>query len=107
MIKPCGHKVIVKPDEVDKTSDGGIILVVDEKMEKSGIQRGTLVSHGPQAWKAFSNDFTGEPWANTGDYVLFARFAGKFIQDPFTKEEFLIMNDEDVLAIMSEETENV
>lgn len=103
MIKPCGHKVIVKADPVQKTSEGGILIVADEKMEKAGIQRGTLVAHGPQAWKAFSNDFTGEPWASPGDYVVYARFAGKFIEDPYTKEEYLIMNDEDILAIMSEE----
>lgn len=103
MIKPCGHKVIVKPDDIETETEGGIILKVDEKMEKGGIQRGILVAHGNQAWKAFSNDFTGKPWANPGDYVIFAKFAGKFIQDPFTEEEYLIMNDEDVLAIITEE----
>lgn len=104
MIKPVGHRVIVKPDEVEKTyGDVGIVVYIeDEKREQAGIMVGTIVSAGDQAWKAFSKDFDGEPWAKEGDYVFYARHAGKFIQDPYTEEMFLIMNDEDVLAVIIE-----
>lgn len=102
MIKPNGHKVIVKADEVQKMSKGGIIMAVDERLEKAGIQRGILVDYGDQAWKAFSNDFTGEPWAKKGDYVIFSKFAGKFIQDPVDDAIYVVLNDEDVIATIRE-----
>ncbi len=104
MIKPTGHRVLIKPDKVEKTTASGIILGIDEKLEKGGIQRGLLVDHGDQAWRAFSIDFTGEPWANKGDYIYFSRYAGKFVQDPADPDtEYMIMNDEDILGIITDE----
>ena len=102
MINPKGHRIIIKPDKVEDTSAGGIILQVDEKLEKAGIQRGVLVAVGDQAWKAFSTDFTGEPWANVGDYIYYSRYAGKIQIDPIDDEEYMILNDEDVLSVITE-----
>lgn len=99
MITPNGHKVLVKPDETEKKSKGGIIFAgVDERLEKANMQVGMLVAYGKQAWRAFSNDFTGLPWAEVGDYVLWSRFAGKIIIDPVDGEEYMILNDEDIIA---------
>jgi len=104
MIKPTGHRVLIKPDKVEKTTASGIILSIDEKLEKGGVQKGLLVDHGDQAWKAFSIDFSGKPWANKGDYIYFSRYAGKFVQDPADPEtEYMIMNDEDILGVITEE----
>ena len=104
MIKPTGHRVLIKPDKVEKTTASGIILNIDEKLEKGGVQKGLLVDHGNQAWKAFSTDFTGKPWANKGDYIYFSRYAGKFVQDPADPDtEYMIMNDEDILGVITDE----
>ena len=103
MITPIGHKILVKPDKVDTTSKGGLILAIDEKLERAGQIRGTLVAMGSQAWKAFSSDFTGAPWAQIGDRVIFSRYAGKCVIDPETEEEFQLMNDEDLVAIVTGE----
>ena len=104
MIKPTGHRVLIKPDKVEKTTAGGIILNIDEKLEKGGVQKGLLVDIGPQAWKAFSKDFNGKPWAVIGDYIYFSRYAGKFVQDPADPEtEYMIMNDEDILGVITDE----
>lgn len=103
MIRPNGHRVIVSPDKVETESAGGIVFAgVDERLEKAGVQRGVLVAYGEQAWKAYSNDFTGEPWANVGDYIFFSRYAGKLLIDPIDDAEYMIMNDEDVLAVIQE-----
>lgn len=104
MIRPTGHRVLIKPDRIEKTTAGGIILTMDEKLEKGGIQRGLLVDYGPQAWKAFSVDFSGERWAEKGDYIYFSRYAGKFVQDPADPDtDYMIMNDEDILGIITDE----
>lgn len=105
MIKPTGHRVLIKPDKVEKTyGEMNIVLSIDEKLEKGGVQKGLLVDHGDQAWKAFSIDFSGEPWAKKGDYIYFSRYAGKFVQDPADPEtEYMIMNDEDILGVITDE----
>lgn len=104
MINPTGHRVLVKLDKVETTTSSGIILNIDEKLEKGGMQTGILVDHGHQAWKAFSVDFSGEPWANKGDYIYFSRYAGKFVKDPADPEtEYMIMNDEDILGVITDE----
>jgi len=104
MRQPKGHRVIVKLDSVETVSAGGILLQgsIDERLEKAGIQLGIVVAYGDQAWKAFSTDFTGKPWANVGDYIFFARYAGKILIDPIDGEDYMIMNDEDILAVIEE-----
>lgn len=103
MLIPLGHTILVKPDEIETKTKSGIVLVIDEKLEKAGQMLGTLVAIGDQAYKAFSSDFTGEPWALPGDRVLFSRYAGKNVVDPETGENYLIMNDDDLkLKIVGE-----
>jgi chaperonin GroES len=107
MIKVTGHRVLIKEDPVEKKTKGGIILATDEKRERAGLMHGILVSVGPDCWKAFRKidregiERDGEPWARKGDYVLFARHAGRFIKDPTNGDEFVIMNDEDILGVIS------
>jgi co-chaperonin GroES (HSP10) len=67
---------------------------------------GTLAAIGPQAWKAFGPNFTGEPWANVGDRVYFAQYSGKIVKDPDTGEEYKLMNDEDITAVVAAGKEN-
>lgn len=94
-IVPVGHRVLVKPLPLEKQSKGGIILSHDERKEKAQV-RGTVVSIGPTAWKAFDN---GEPWAAVGDEVWFAQYGGYLVRDPETDEEYRLLNDEDVCAV--------
>jgi co-chaperonin GroES (HSP10) len=37
-----------------------------------------------------------------GDYIVFAKHAGKKIKDPYTDEVFVALNDEDVIAKFKE-----
>jgi len=102
-IKVLGHTVLVKPDKVEKKTDWGFDLQINERQEESAQITGTVVSVGDQAWKAFSVDFTGEPWAKVGDHVVFSKFAGRYVTDPYTEEVYMLMNDEDIRAIITEE----
>lgn len=115
MFHPCGHRVIVRRDHVKETyGDSGIIIAVDEsakKMEKANVQTGVVVAVGPDAWKAFrmldenGKEVNGKSWAKPGDYVLYAKYAGRNVDDPFTPDEgdLIILNDEDILTIITEE----
>lgn len=106
MIEPVGHSVIVEVEQVETETDWGfqVITATDQrKLEQAGQVIGTVVAIGSQAWKAFSPDFTGEPWVNVGDKVFFSRYAGKNIQEPGSEKIYLLLNDEDIRARIVEE----
>lgn len=114
MFRPCGHRIIVRRDPVEETTAGGIIVTTSEsarKLEAANCQTGVIISIGPDAWKAFrmidenGKEKNGRPWATPGDYVLFAKYAGRNINDPATpgEEDLIILNDEDVIALITEE----
>ena len=100
MLRPLGPRVIVRPDEFDKADPvyesakrAGIVIQKD-KREQQAVVKGTVVSIGSVAFHAPVGD--GTPWVAVGDRVYYAKFAGKEIVDPETKEELLLLNDEDL-----------
>lgn len=109
MIKPAGHRLVVKPfkqEEVDpvlkKAQESGFlknfeIVNSNKAREDASVDKGVVLDIGPTAWK----DFGGEAWCKKGDVILFAKFAGKFTTDPETEEDVVILNDEDVVAVVS------
>ena len=100
MLEPTGHHVLIRPDEVEEISEGGIVVVSDEtqrKREHAATTTGTIVAVGKNAWKAFDD---GEPWANVGDRVYFTRHVSKDIKDG--DEHYFLMTDDNVLCILKE-----
>lgn len=96
-IKAVGHRVLVKPFEIEKETSTGIVIVVDEKREFAAQEYGTVVDIGPDAWR----EFPGEPWAKIGDKIIYSRYGGKIVREPGEEDinkKFVILNDEDVLA---------
>lgn len=109
-VKPCGHRLLVKPfkqEEVDEIfkkhrAFASTLEIVNEnkKREDASVDRGIVLDIGPTAWK--NDSFGYEPWCKIGDEILFAKFAGKFVDDPETGEAVCILNDEDVVAVVKE-----
>jgi len=100
MITPSGHRVLVTPDKVEEKTAHGIILPSSTKEAREQTQIfGTVVSIGATAFKDFSE---GEPWCEVGDRVAFAKYGGFIIKDPHTEEEFRLLNDEDICAVITE-----
>lgn len=98
MIVPAGHRVLVKVDESEKVTKGGIIIAdsIADKNTEANIF-GIVVAVGANAWKAFDG---GEPWAAVGDRVAFAKYGGFIIQDPDNGEKFRLLNDDDITAVI-------
>lgn len=98
MIAPAGHRVLVKVTETEEVSAGGIVIpkTIQDRNTEANIF-GVLVAVGPNAWKAFDD---GVPWASVGDKVAFAKYGGFIIEDPDTKEQFRLLNDEDITAVI-------
>jgi co-chaperonin GroES (HSP10) len=108
LINPCGHYVLVKPEVIEKVSEGGIVLPDDMlNRENTAKVRGTLVAIGKSAWKAFDD---GEPWAKVGDRVYFKRHVSDKIEDESDINEhgepqvYFLMSDDNVLAIIEEQS---
>lgn len=96
-VKAIGHRVLLKPDEVQDKSVGGIALVIDRKAEMNDQSLGTIVDIGEDVYAAFKpkREYAG---LAVGDQVYYAKRAGKWCKDPVSKEEFLMVNDEDVVG---------
>jgi co-chaperonin GroES (HSP10) len=98
-LKAVGHMLMIRPDPIEKEHKG-IILVRDEKLERAATDSGTVVDIGETAWFGFGDN---RPWVKIGDKVLYKRYSGVFIKDPKTEEEFVIINDDDLKALVVEE----
>jgi chaperonin GroES len=92
-IKPLGDKVLVKRLEAEERTAGGILLP-DTAKEKPKEGKIIAVGQGRQL-----KDGTYAPFGvKAGDKVLFSSYAGTEIK--INGEEYLVMNEEDILAIV-------
>lgn len=108
MITPLLHRIIIKQKQLQeaskeyrKAAEIGIIIPEheDNKRAQAGVDKGTVVAIGPTAYRDFNVDVP----IKVGDTVAFARFSGKVIVDPETEEEFVALNDEDIVAVLTGE----
>ena len=103
-VEVVGHRVLLKPEFVEKETEWGFKLDVGEthKREKAATVVGKVISIGDMAWKAFDGDHKDwKPWAKVGDVVFFAKYGGKFIT--LNEEDYIICNDEDIQGILYRE----
>lgn len=103
-IKPCGHRVVIKPaslEDYDKAfksaKAAGLVIPedhVDLKRQQNAVDSGTVVAVGPTA---FADE---DPWYKVGDTVYFAKYAGKAVVR--NEVRYLVMSDDDVLCTVGE-----
>jgi co-chaperonin GroES (HSP10) len=111
-IEALGHRLTIRPDfkvkdlEAEKTKKKAesLGLVIPDQYqdeleaqinrERASVDQGVVLTIGKTAFR----DFGGEPWCDVGDYVAYARHAGKFVKDPDTDEDILVLNDEDIIC---------
>ncbi|MBI3333276.1 MAG: co-chaperone GroES [Candidatus Omnitrophica bacterium] len=93
-VQPLGDRILVKLLEEEERSPGGIILP-DTAKEKP--QEGKIVAVGKGR---LLEDGTVRPLeVKVGDTVLFAKYSGTEVTHE--EKEFLILREDDVLAIKS------
>lgn len=110
-IEALGHRLTIRPDKVkdseaEKTKKlaekAGFVLPdkIAEDLDneytraQASVDQGIVLTIGATAFR----DFGGEPWCDVGDYVAYARHAGKWVKDPETDENILVLNDEDIIC---------
>lgn len=110
-VEAVGHRVLILPDPVKK-SQGGILLAVDNKLEQGATTTGTVLQIGSDAFYDYRPSHIPldrwEKWVKVGDRVVYAKYAGRFI-DTEEKDEHndpiyvVVMNDIDIFAKIVEE----
>ena len=104
---PVGKHLLVKAhklEDVDpvykrvKAAGLAIPELKEKKLQERAVERATVVAISSSAWKDW---FDGKPWCSVGDDIIFAKYGGHVITEG--TEEFILLNDEDVLCVISKE----
>ena len=106
------HRVAVRPMSIDDWDEGrrqakaiGLALPsvetlgADKNRLSQSVDIGEVTQIGPTAY----NDFKIDSPIKVGDVVAYVKSAGKLLKNPFTNEEILCLNDEDICATMSKD----
>jgi len=109
MITPTGHHVLVDMLDIKKESEGGILIAsLDENLARRAQNYGVVLAIGPQAWQS-NVDYDdeggmhrGKQWCKVGDVVVFPQYAQAFIEDHFTGQEYGLLNDTDIKAVITD-----
>jgi chaperonin GroES len=94
-LKPIGDRVIVKREAAEGKTAGGIIL---PDSAKNKPQMGKVLAVGPGKAKKDGGKIPMQ--LKVGDKVLFTTWAGDEYKDRKTTDEFLVMHEGDVLAVI-------
>jgi chaperonin GroES len=90
---PLGDKIIIRRLDAEETTSGGIVLPEDAR-EKP--KQGRVLSVGDG--RLLSDGTRRPPDVHDGDRVLFHAYAGAEVR--IEDEDFLIMSEDDVLAVL-------
>jgi chaperonin GroES len=97
-LKPLQDRIIVERIEEEEMKRGGIIIP-DTAKEKP--QQGKVIAVGPGKFDDKGNRIPME--VKRGDHILFGKYSGNEVR--FNDKEYLIMREDDVLAIISRKEE--
>ena len=95
-IRPLADRVVVKPQEKEERTRGGIFLPDTASKEKP--QEGTIMAVGEG--KLDDNGKRTPVAVKAGDRVLFAKYAGTEVK--IEDDDYLILAEKDILAVVNE-----
>lgn len=102
MIIPDNYRLLIKQDVFDEKDEvylsakrAGIEIVHDKQVRaQESVDSGVVISVGPKVEQTS---------AIVGDKIVFAKHAGKRVEDPQDKDTYyVVINDDDVVAIIKE-----
>ena len=93
MLRPCGDRVLVKPNVEEERTAGGIVL---PDTAKERPQWGEVIAVGAGKWdESGKNRIPME--VKVGDKVVFAKYGGTEVK--VDGDEYLIRRESDILAV--------
>ena len=99
-MRPAGFCILIRPDPAKDALKNDKIVIPDSVLDRQRLEvnSGIIVDVGSQAWKGLGD---GQPWAAVGDHVIYAKHGGKLVTNPETNEELVLMNDKDIIGLLS------
>lgn len=106
-----GPRVLVRPLPLEETAGTEVKFIIartNVKAERAAVEQGEVIDVGPLAW---NTDDLGEkgPWCAVGDIVLFAKYAGHFVNDPNfphdDSKQLVFLDEKDIIAVVEEVNE--
>jgi chaperonin GroES len=94
-LQPLGDRVVVRREESEQRTAGGIVLPDSAKEKPS---RGVIEAVGNG--KLLDDGTRGRLQVQVGDRVLFSAWAGETFK--VAEEEMLLMREEDILAVLDD-----
>ncbi len=96
-LRPLGDRIVVRRVEAQEKTKGGILLPDAAKQKP---QKGKVLAVG--AGRLLKDGKRRPPDVKVGDTILFTNWAGDEFKEGRTREEILLMREEDVLAVLDE-----
>jgi len=96
-LKPIGDRIIVRRNESEEKTKGGIVL---PDSAKSKPQQGKVLAVGPG--KLSKDGIRRALQVKEGDTVLFTAWAGDEFKEHKSRDVVLVMHEEDILAVVDE-----
>ena len=93
MLRPCGDRVLVKPNVEEERTAGGIVL---PDTAKERPQWGEVIAVGAGKWDEDGKHRIPMD-VKVGDKVVFAKYGGTEVK--LDGEEYLILRESDILAV--------
>jgi chaperonin GroES len=94
-LQPLGDRVVIKREESEETTAGGILLP-DSAKDKPA--RGQIISVGNG--RLLDDGSRGEFQVKVGDRVIFSSYGGDTLN--VDDEELLLMREDDILAVIED-----
>ena len=97
--RAVGHRVLLSPQEVEKKTASGIVLV-DKTVnaEENMAVICTVLEIGHDCWSDKSTDY-----CQVGDRVLVGMYTGKFHVSPVDKKKYRFVMDTDIISPLPKE----
>lgn len=102
-IYPQGHRLLVKPIEVEETTQSGIIINTKELKDREDAANttGDVICMGAECFDGYTTR-----WCEVGDRVIFAKFAG-LLYVGADGVSYRVINDEHIVATLDKDVKIV
>ena len=99
MFEPIADKIIVKATDTNDTTEGGVILL---DIAQEDTMQAKVIAVGPGA--IMIDGTYCKMQTKPGDIVVYPKFGAKKLD--YNGDEYLILKENDVLTILTEEKNN-
>ncbi len=90
---PPGHRLLVKIVAEEEMTEGKIIVIAKDK---HACELADVLSVGRNAFFGYGDN---HPWCQAGDRIYFVRHSGKAVNFINDREEYRVIQDEDVYYV--------